>query len=239
MEPRSGPADGPTGDPIAPPQQRWRLVLAKSADAPRLAGREVADTWESAIESSGLPVHRPAGRARARVAFGAPLQVGIAAEHELADVFLASRLPVWAVRAALSDGLPEGWTLVDLFDVWVGGPPLAGRVVAADYRIVLEDAVEVGEIAAAARAMLDAHELPRVRQKGDAMVTYDLRPLVDRIDVDAATDAVCLRVRTRILPELGTGRPEEVVAAIGDRLDRPVAVRSIVRERLILADDPR
>jgi hypothetical protein len=164
--------------------------------------------------------------------------VGIAAEHELADVFLVSRMAIWAVRAALSGGLPEGWTLVDLFDVWVGGPALAGRVVAADYRIVLEDDVETDAIAAAARGILEAPTLPRARQKGDATVEYDLRPLVERIDVDAATGPVCLRLRTRILPELGTGRPEEVVAAIGDRLGQPVSMRSIVRERLILADDP-
>jgi hypothetical protein len=237
VEPRSGPADGPTGDPIAPLQQRWRLVLARSAEAPRLSGRELADTWEAAVEATGLPVHRAPGRARTRVAFGAPLQLGIAAEHELADVFLASRLPIWVVRAALSDGIPEGWTLMDLFDVWVGGPALAGRVVAADYRIVLDDAVEVVTVAAAARDMLEARSLVRTRQKGETSVEYDLRPLVERIDVDATTEPKCLRVRTRILPELGTGRPEEVVAEIGDRLGRPVEIRSIVRERLILAGD--
>ncbi|MDO8484235.1 MAG: DUF2344 domain-containing protein [Candidatus Limnocylindrales bacterium] len=237
MEPRSTPADGVAGDPSAPPRQRWRLVLARSADAPRIGGREQADAWEAAVEATGLPLHRPPGRARARVAFGAPLQLGIAAERELAELFLAERVPIWRMTEALSGRLPEGWSLVDLFDVWVGGPPLAGRVVAADYRIELEDETDPVSIAAAARDMLEASALPRVRPKGGASVPYDLRPLLVDATAEAFAPPTRLRVRTRIHPELGTGRPEEVVAALSDRLGRSLEVRAIVRERLILADE--
>ena len=48
---------------------------------------------------------------------------------------------------------------------------------------------------------------------------------------------VVLRARTRFDPVLGTGRPEEVVAALGDAVGAPLVVASIVRERLILADE--
>jgi len=37
---------------------------------------------------------------------------------------------------------------VDAFDVWLGGPPLAGRVVAADYRIELAGAPDAAALAA-------------------------------------------------------------------------------------------
>ena len=46
-----------------------------------------------------------------------------------------------------------------------------------------------------------------------------------------------LRARTRFHPVLGTGRPEEVVAALGDAVGAPLVVTSIVRERLILAEE--
>jgi radical SAM-linked protein len=237
VEPRSAPADRAPGDVVAPPQQRWRLVLARAADAPRLAGRELSDAWETVLESTGLPIHHPAGRARGRVAFGAPLPVGIAAEREPADVFLAERVPVWRVRAALDGRLPAGWRLVDLFDVWVGGPPLAGRVVGADYRIELDRSIDLESLAGAAHAVLEARELRRVREKGGGVVAYDLRPLLSDVAVDPGAGRPVLRVRTRIHPELGTGRPEEVVAALGDRLGHELEARAIVRERLILADD--
>lgn len=237
------PAASVAGDAVEPsrtptnaaPRQRWRLVLARAEDAPRIAGRELTDAWEDALEATGLPVHRATGRARTRVAFAAPLQLGLVAERELADVFLAERVPLWRVREALTERLPAGWRLVDLHDVWVGGPPLAGRVIAADYRIELADRPEPDRLAEAARALLEARELPRVRQKGEGSVVYDLRPLLVEVSVDGAGTAI--RARTRIHPELGTGRPEEVLAALGERLGRALQVRAIVREGLIVSGE--
>jgi radical SAM-linked protein len=193
--------------------------------------------WEAALEATGLPLHRPAGRSRGRVAFGAPLQLGIAAERELVDLFMTERVPVWRMRAALQGGLPAGWSLIDVFDVWVGGPPLAGRVVGADYRIDLAGSVEAETLVAAVRDLLEARELLRVREKGAGFVTYDLRPLLADLAIDETGAGPTLRVRTRIHPELGSGRPEEVIAALGECVAQPLEVRAIVRERLILADD--
>jgi radical SAM-linked protein len=195
----------------------------------------LTDAWENAVEATGLPVHRAAGRTRTRVAFAAPLQLGLAAERELAEVLLVERVPIWRVREALTGRLPAGWRLVDLYDVWVGGPPLAGRVIAADYRIELQDGPEPDRLAEAAWALLAARELPRVRQKGEGSVAYDLRPLLADVSVDRS--GAVIRARTRIHPELGTGRPEEVVAALGDQLGRALEVRAIVREGVILAGE--
>ena len=237
MEPRSAPADAAADDPGTAPRQRWRLVLARPADAPQLAGRELTDTWEQALQATGLPLHRPPGRARARVAFGAPLPIGMAAERELAEVVLSEVLPAWRVREALVGWLPAGWVLVDLYDVWLGSPALAGRVSAAVYRVVVGGTTDPDAVTAAASALLAAERLPRNRIKGGSSVAYDLRPLLAEVGVLDPGPPVVLRVRTRIHPELGTGRPEEVLAALADRLGTSLAPLSIVRERLILADE--
>ncbi len=239
MDATTGADPGATAAPDAPEpprpaRQRWRLVLARSSDAPDLGGRELADAWESALEASGLPAFVPAGRGRARVAFGAPLSAGLVAEAELADIVLTEFEPTWRVREALADRLPVGWRLVDLYDVWLGEPPLAGQVVGADYRIDVTGA-GAGEIAAAAEALLAADHLPRERQKGSTVVAYDLRPLVAAVDMVAPGPPVVLRVRTRFHPELGTGRPAEVVAALGDALGTVLTLEGLVREGLVLA----
>ena len=223
---------------MAPPRQRWRLVVARSADAPRLAGRELSEAWELAIEATGLPIHRPAGKAHGRVALGASLPMGIAAHRELVDIFMAEPVPLWRLREALVGALPDGWRLVELFDVWVGAPPLVGRVTGADYRVVLDGEVDPVALDAAARGLLAAAKLPRVRAKGESTVPYDLRPLLTDVAVVEPGPPVVLHVRGRIHPELGTGRPDEVVAALGDALGRALEVRGIVRERLVLADEP-
>jgi hypothetical protein len=220
----------------APPRQRWRLVLARSAGAPGLAGRELIDVWETALEASALPLFRPVGRVRGRIAFGAPIPATLEVERELADILLTEFVPTWRVREGLADRLPDGWRLIDLYDVWLGSPALAGQVAAADYRIGVSGAGGPALVAAAA-GLLGAKELSRQRQKGGSLVRYDLRPLlVDVGVVDQGPPAV-LRARTRFDSVLGTGRPEEVVAALGDVVGAPLDIASIVRERLILAEE--
>jgi radical SAM-linked protein len=184
-----------------------------------------------------------AAQPRARVSFGAPIPNGVEAEAELIDLFLTERRPTWQVREALLDRLPPGWSLVDLYDVWLAGPALPGQVAAADYRIELTPAEasggatpDAGSVSRAVDGLLAARSLPRQRAKGGGTVTYDLRALLIDLAVADPGPPVAIRARTRFHPELGTGRPEEVVAALGDALGIALAASSIVRERLILAD---
>jgi len=212
--------------------------VRRSAEAHPLTHREVVDGWEAAIVASGLPVaFTDATRPRPRLAFGAPLPLGIAADAELIDLVLVERLPAWRVREALIALLPEGWSLVDLYDVWPAGPPLPGRVVAADYRIVLAEDAPAAIVDDAARVMLASRTLQRDRSRGTETIRYYLRPLIVDLRVHAGPPVV-VRTRTRFHPELGTGRPEEVLTALAEAAGHSLIAEAIVRERLILADDP-
>jgi hypothetical protein len=133
--------------------------------------------------------------------------------------------------------LPDGWRLVDLYDVWLGAPALAGQIVAADYRIAVSGG-EARDLARAAQVLLAADHLPRERQKGTQSVTYDLRPLIADLEIVASGPPVVLRTRTRFHPELGTGRPSEVIGALAEAAGVPLSTGSVVRERLILAGTP-
>lgn len=214
------------------------MTVGRTSAAPELSQRDTFAAWDEAIVAAGLPVWTgDAAKPRLRLAFGAPLSVGMVAEGELIDLVLTERLPAWRVRDALGPHVPTGWTLVDLADVWLGGPPLAGRVVAADYRVSLGGSVTRPQVGEAAAALLAARALPRERAKGDGTVRYDLRPLLADITVVGPGPPVVLGIRTRFHAELGTGRPEEVVLAIADRLGTPLTIDAVVRERLVLAED--
>jgi radical SAM-linked protein len=222
---------------VPEPRQRWRLVVAREADAPPASQRELVDAWIDAIQGAGLPIAwTDAGRSRARVSFGAPLPIGMAADNELIDVVLVERWPAWRVREALTPRLPEGWRLVELADVWLAGPPLAGRVAAADYRVEVGGNPDPARLAAAAATLLARERIERERTKGAGTVAYDLRPLLIDVRIEPGPPVV-LMTRTRFHPELGTGRPEEVVAALADVLGGPMEPARIVRERLLLVDD--
>jgi radical SAM-linked protein len=221
----------------AEPRQRWRLVVARAAAAPDQAQRDVTEAWTKAIDAAGLPVAWTEGaRPRPRIAFGAPLPVGMAANGELIDVVITERWPAWRAREALNEHVPAGWRLVRLDDVWLAGPALAGRVAAADYRVALSNEVAPDALQAAASDLLAAEHVPRWRVKGDDSVEYDLRPLLIDIAVEAGPPVIVM-TRTRLHPELGTGRPEEVVSALADRAQVSLEIDGIVRERLVLAED--
>jgi hypothetical protein len=109
-------------------------------------------------------------------------------------------------------------------------------VAAADYRVALVGDVPVDRLRAAARDLVAAPQLPRSRARGDVSVEYDLRPLVIDVAVHEGSP-VTVTARTRIHPEIGTGRPDEVVAELGDRAGFVLESAGIVRERLVLAED--
>jgi len=228
---------GEPGEAPGTARQRLRLVLARDGTAPELAGRELGDAWDEAIEATGLPVYRPPGRNRPAIAFGAPVPARMALEGELADLVLGAMLPTWVVRESLIRCAPPGWRLIGLFDVWLGAPALAGQVAAADYRIEL-DGVDAARAGDAIRSVLDARSLPRERQKGGTSVAYDLRPLLADLAVLDPGPPVVIRARTRFDPVLGNGRPEEVIAALGEAAGVSLTVRSMIRERLVMRADP-
>jgi len=245
-------------NPIAPaePRQRWRLVYARSESAPHLAQRDQQAAWEAGLRASGLPVvGQELVPPRPRIAFAAPLGVGLPAERELADLFLAERLPVAVVRDALEANLPEGHRLVELLDVWLGEAALPGQVVAADYRAEVRVGHSAGApdaLANAARRLLTASSLPRTRDKGGHQVAYDLRPLLADISVieipgpepghpagppASGAALVHLRIRVRYDPERGVGRPEEVLAALAESAGLELSLEALVRERVVLVAD--
>jgi len=248
-----GPIDVPSGPgrvreaSIPEPRQRWRLTFARAPVAAAQVGRVALDAWQVALGGSGLPVARVSGGTepgvvpRVRLAFGAPLPADVSGEAELADLWLLERRMVWQVREALEGRLPAGHRWIAAEDVWLGAPPLAGRVAAADWRVEMRGAVGAGDaLRAAAITMLAADSLPRVRRKGGAERLYDLRPLLADLSVAeglANGNQWTACVRTRFHPELGSGRPEEVIAALADAVGVELEIASIARERLLLADD--
>ncbi|HEY5435291.1 MAG TPA: TIGR03936 family radical SAM-associated protein [Candidatus Limnocylindrales bacterium] len=269
--------------------QRWRLVFARDEEARFLSHLDAVKLWERAFRRGSIPVATSEGFSpRPRVVFAAPLPLGMLAEHELADLFLAERLTSHDLRARLAAGMPRGYRVVDLHDEWVGAPALAPQLVAADYRLILlgveSEAAEEG-----IRTLLAAERLPRERRREDKVVRYDLRPLLTDLRVHDLHDLgdvplgmpevragaaltagaqVCatasavpaaepsqpavargveMWMRLRHSQDEGSGRAEEVVAALADALSAstfagsveqsPIELVHPVRERLWLTGE--
>ena len=241
----------PPVEPVLPvePRQRWRLTFGRGPVAADQVGRAVLEAWQDSLVASGLPIVglESGGGGHARIAFAAPLAAAASGEAELVDLWLLERRPLWAVREALGGRLPAAHRWISAEDVWLGEPALAGRVSAADWRIELRgpDGLDRAPIAEAVQRLLAAHSLPRIRRKGTTEKPYDLRVLLEDVTVEpgaegraATAGPIVLCVRTKFHPELGAGRPEEVVAALAESLGVAIEVAGLVRVRLLLGDAP-
>jgi hypothetical protein len=203
--------------------------------------REQLAAWEHALAGSGLPVAGlDATPPRPRFAVAAPLSASIPGEAELVDVWLVERVPAWRVREALGASMPPAHRLVDAYDVWPGASALPGQVTASVYRAeARREDVDPGVLADACEAVLEARTLERERVKGTGIVRYDLRPFIDALAVDRTGEPVTLRMTLRHDPERGIGRPDEVLAALADRMGASApTLTALVRERLVLAPPP-
>jgi radical SAM-linked protein len=230
-------------------RQRWRVVFARDEEARYLSHLDAVTQWERAFRRGSIPVATTGGfNARPKLVFAAPLQLGMLAEHELADLFLDERLTSPALRTRLAAGMPAGYRVVDLHDVWIGAPALAPQLVAADYRMILFG-VQGERLAAAAAQLMAATNLKRDRRREAKTISYDLRPLIidlraeegrtagdsrelgseegsGSVYVSDPAAAAGLWMRLRHSQERGSGRADEVVAALADELGLAAAIPS-------------
>jgi hypothetical protein len=214
-------------------------VVARDATSPDRP-RDASAAWESVLAGSGLPLaglDLPVPRPRFVIA--AALPAGVPGEAELVDLWLTERTPRWRLREALDGRLPPGNRLVDAYDAWLGQPALPGQVVGAVYRAALNPGpTSLDGLRAAAAAMLAAASLPRRRPKGDVTVAYDLRPFLEALSVEPGPDpgGSVVRMTLRHDPEKGIGRPDEVLAELGERTGGRLSFSIVVREGLVLRE---
>ena len=210
-------------------RQRWRLVFSRGEEARFLSHLDAVRLWERAFRRGDIPVATSEGFSpRPKLIFAAPLPLGMLAEHELADLYLAERLTAPDLRDRLAAGMPSGYLASGLHDIWIGAPAIAPQLAAADYRMTLLNVSEA-ELGAAAGRLMAAEQLPRERRKEARLIRYDLRPLLLDLQVGPADPAAIrsegdtapaagLWMRLRHSQDGGSGRPDEVVAALAGEM---------------------
>jgi hypothetical protein len=147
-----------------------------------------------------------------------------------------------SAAAALMDGnfqsrlqtcLPSGIIVSQVTQVDERVPPLQTQVIASEFEVTLLDDVDVDALTRSLSAIIEADSIPRERRGK----TYDLKPLIEELAF-SATPAPSLRMRLTAR-EGATGRPEEVLAALGipmeaTRIERTKLVFCVKREFISL-----
>ncbi len=190
---------------------RLRIHFAKT-EAMRYTGHlDLHRAWERTLRRAGLPLAYSQGfRPHPRINLGCALPLGFTSQDEVVDIWLELSNPIQEIETALQSTLPPGIQLQTLAIIDEKEPTLQTQLQAAEYQLTLLEAIP--ELDSRLREVCLAESLLRQR-RGKA---YDLRPLI--LDLRRLADDE--NGQQRLLAVLSaregaTGRPEEVVLALG------------------------
>lgn len=214
------------------PVQRLRLRYGKKNDARFIGHLDVARFWERVFRRVDLPIAYSQGfNPQARLQFASALPVGIAGENELVDVWLLERIEPSDWLERLRSTLPPGFILQDICEVPLRSSVMQSSLRYAIYRVYPRSDLSQDELIGRVQNLLAEEEILRPHQKKKEK-TYDLRPLVDSLDVQTENGVVVLEMKLRS-GQQGNARASEVLEVLGLK-DQQV---TISRTELLLEED--
>ena len=210
---------------------RLRITFSKTGSLRYTGHLDLQTVWERTARRAGLSLAYTHGfHPGPKIQIASALPLGIAGCAEIVDMWLDSDPGDAAdTQKRLQAGAPPGLTILQVETVDEHGPALQTQVASAEYRVTLLEAVSEPDLQLRLDNLLRAAALPRQRRNKP----YDLRPLIEELTLTPGSSPegvgvrVCMRLAAR---ESATGRPEEVLDALGI----PLESARIERTRLIL-----
>lgn len=193
--------------------QRLRITFARGDEMKYITHLDMMRFWERALRRAGLPVAYSEGFSpHPQIAIAAPLAVGTTSDAELMDVFMSEAVTPRRVITSLSAQIPAGVAVRAVEEVGIALPALQAAVRLAEYEVDAPATVSAHE---AVTTFLARATMPWEHKREDEVRTYDIRAQVEALDVlDERDGAVRLRMLLKN-DNTGSGRPEQVAAALG------------------------
>jgi radical SAM-linked protein len=139
--------------------------------------------------------------------------LGFLSRCEIVDAWLETQVDETQIVERVQAAVPPGLVIERVETVSLQEPALQTQVQSAEYLARLLDPVDVEQLRQTISNLLSADHLPRERRGKE----YDLRPLIEELVLhpgDEHNDQPILFMRLTAR-EGATGRPEEVLAALG------------------------
>lgn len=214
--------------------QRLRLTFSKTGPTRYISHLDLARTLERALNRARIPVSYSQGfNRRPRLQVAAALPLGTTSECELADIWLEEKVEPAQVQRQLMAKMAPGITVYQVKEVALSEPALQTLTAEATYVVTILEPVDLAALRQRVEALMAADSFVRKRGYGRKRKAYDLRPLVHELLLEETADGVPqLHMRLALTPS-ETGRPDEVLLALG--LD-PSAAR-IHRTEIVLAGE--
>lgn len=207
----------------AEPVQRVRIRYSKCGAARFIGHLELAQVIQRAIRRAALPIAYSLGfHPMPRVAFGPPLQLGVASDTEYADLFLVERCEPALLAEFLNQTLPIDYRVTEAREVPLQAPSLQEQIVAQRFAVrlngdasgLLGPCLEQPDPTAALNGAVADFVLRREGDGRNQPKAFPLVEFVSDLKVHApaeGTIAVSFTLRTD--PKKASPRPVEIASA--------------------------
>jgi radical SAM-linked protein len=216
--------------------QRLRIRFSRSEELKFISHLDIIRLWERALRRAHIALAYSEGFSpHPRISLAAPLSVGITSDVELMDVVLAGQVSPHWFMASVNQQLPPGMRVLEAYLIAPGVPSLQSQVRFARYEVDIETDKDTREIEEAISDLLSKEHLPWYHMRDTGRRDYDLRVLIDDIWLAGRDDSCCTIEMMLRCDNSGSGRPEQVAAALGFT-GQPLSIR---RTELVLSTRKR
>lgn len=191
---------------------RTRITFSKQGALRYTGHLDLHRLWERAMRRADLPLTYSQGfHPQPKISLASALPLGFSSIGEVLDVRFNEELTEEEIAARLKESLPRDIRILKVETVDERAPALQTQVQSAEYSVVLTEPFNGTDLTLKMDELLSATTLPRERRGK----FYDLRPLIETLTCTLSQDGkhalhMCLSAR-----EGATGRPEEVLIALG------------------------
>ncbi len=199
---------------------RIRITFSKQGALRYTGHLDLHKLWERAARRAELPLAYSQGfHPQPKMNLASALPLGFSSRCEVLDMRLERDIPLDGLSDRLNNTLPSGIHVLDVEQVEERAPALQTQVVAAEYEVRMIEADPSGSASSGFGADLEqrieslmaAESMVRTRRGKE----YDLRPLIEELGI--MNDKIAMKLSAR---EGATGRPEEVLDALGIAFDQ-------------------
>jgi radical SAM-linked protein len=192
--------------------ERYRLRFHKTQDLRYIGHLDLHRSLERTLRRANLPLDYSKGfNPRIKLNLSTALPLGCTSTTELADFWLVEDREEDEVLKALHHAVPPGLSFISLNKIDPGLPSLQSQITAVTYHVELTAEADSDNLQTRLDNLLASPSLIRTRRGK----SYDLRPLIRKLEIVRRSPAGHGLQMVLSAREAKTGRPEEVLLALG------------------------
>ena len=196
--------------------QRLRIRFCRGQEVKFISHLDILRLWQRALHRAEIPLAYSEGFSpHPQISLAAPLPIGVTSQAELMSILCTKQVSPHFLTAAISQQLPPGIEILQVYQVALTMPSLPSQVRYAEYRVKVETEKELRDIESGLSSLLSAEHLHWQHQRDTGIRSYDLRALIDNLWLIECHHPYCtIGMRLRC-DNSGSGRPEQVTSALG------------------------